>query len=70
MAAKMAPAKSIKMFVATATLIALPGGFGIIKAALNYIPRLASRDSQEEQPDTIWLAQRANGLISLRVIHA
>jgi hypothetical protein len=45
------------------TFVALTGGFGIIKAALDHMRRFTRRT-----PDAIGPAQFPNGLITLRVI--
>lgn len=54
----------IKAFVTVVTLIALTGGFGTIKAALDYMVRL-TRGTLE----TIGPAQLTNGLSTLHIIN-
>jgi hypothetical protein len=53
----------IKTCVTGGTRIALPGGFGVIKAALADLCRLTRRAR-----DAIWPAQLADGLITLHII--
>jgi hypothetical protein len=54
----------IKTCVTVGTRIALPGGFRVIKAALDDLLRLTRRAL-----DAIWPAQLADGLITLHIIN-
>ena len=63
MSSKYRVSQIIKAFVTVVTLVALTGGFRIIKAALDHMVRLASGTL-----DTIGPAQLTNGLITLHVI--
>ena len=63
MSSKDSVSQIIKASVTVVTLIALTGGFRIIKAALDHMSRLASGTL-----DTIGPAQLTNGLITLHII--
>jgi hypothetical protein len=63
MSGKDGVSQIITAFVTGVTLIALPGGFRIIKAALDHMVRLV-RGTQ----DTIAPAQLTNSLITLDII--
>src|SRR5262252_7771534 len=63
MSGKDGVSQIIKAFVTVVTLIALPGGFRVIKAALDDLGGLTRWAG-----DTIWPAQLTDGLITLDII--
>jgi hypothetical protein len=63
MSGKDGVSQIVKAFVAVVALIALTGGFCVIKAALDHMLRLT-----RETLDTTGPAQLVNGLITLHII--